>query len=126
MKKEYQSDGSYYVKQSAEWLVALNELKVENILLKNRLSETISGQVDLKFIEQAECFQQRFVEKDQVIDLLRHEISILLQKVSDRGKITNSGKFQCAVLERDIHRLVYEFQQMKISFISLLSRIKDV
>lgn len=103
-------------------LTILNELKVENIHLKNQLSEIIRGQVNQKFVEQAEWFQQRFVEKDQVIDLLRYEMRTLRDNLSGPEILSEEKARQFVILEKDIEHLAYQFRQMKVSFNGLLSQ----
>jgi len=117
MHKEYKLNKAYYVKESRKWLTALNELRTENIRLKNQLSEAISHEVGLDFVEEAERFQQRFVEKDQVIDLLRHDINIL-QHANE--PMTQAEERQYIVLEKDMEQLINEFRQMQASFINFL------
>ena len=118
MQENYKLDKAYYIKESRKWLNALNELRMENIRLKNELSEAVSHEVSLDFVEEAELFQQRFVEKDQVIDLLRHDINILLHTYEP---ITVAEERQYIVLEKDMEQLIHEFRQMKISFRGFLS-----
>ncbi len=108
--------------ESRKWLTILNELKSENAHLKNELSEMIKGRINIRFIEQAEWFQQHFVEKDQVIDLLRHEIRVLPNNLSGPKIISDEEIRQFTMLKKDIEHLTYQFQQMKASFKELLSQ----
>ncbi len=103
-----------------KWLGILNELKNENVQLKDWLSESISGQVPVDFVERAETFQQQFVEKDQIIDLLRRDIAVLLEEVSIHG-MRQVNKKQYLNLEKAIMRLQIEFQKMKLSFLNFLN-----
>lgn len=59
------------------WQAVLEEVKLENVRLKNLFASAISKNVSRKFVEQAEIFQQKFLDKDQVFDLLHHDISSL-------------------------------------------------
>lgn len=107
-----------------EWQTFLNNLRLENISLKNRLSEAISHDVSTAFVEQAEHFQQRFVEKDQVMDLLRHDINTILQDTAPVA-VTEADQRQYRMLEKDMQRLRDEFNQMKRSFATFLSLDKQ-
>lgn len=119
MKKTLHPNNSYYEEESRKWLATLHDLKIENIRLKNQLSQTISGPVAPDFLEQAERFQQHFVEKDQLIDLLRHEINTLLPRLSAPDQPADSYERQCIILAKDIDRLIHEFDQMKQAFTAL-------
>lgn len=121
MQKEYKFNRTYYIKESRKWLTTLNELRVENVRLKNQLSEAVSRKVSLDFVEEAERFQQCFVEKDQVIDLLRHDINTLMYELSEQEIITDAAERQCVILEKDTAQLIFEFRQMKISFNDFLT-----
>ncbi len=96
------------------WTTTLEKLRQENILLKNRLSVAVQQQESRTFLEEAESFQQRFVDKDQVIDLLRHDISILAWK--NRQLVFAGIDKPLLLLARDIATLVAEFDQMREAF----------
>lgn len=119
MEKELKLKKTQYIKESNGWLRALNELRIENTRLKDRLSEAISGNVSLDFVEQAEHFQQRFIESDQVVDLLRHDVNAFLYKLTEQ-KMKGVAEHQCVTLAKDIEQLIFEFNKMKISFMNFL------
>jgi len=107
-----------------EWLVALDELRQENIVLKNRLSEAVRKSASRPFIEEAEVFQQRSIDKDQVIDLLRYDIANLMVKMKYNGLISGETPVlqqQAVTLKSDVEKLVSGFTQMKQSFDHYLS-----
>lgn len=107
------------VEEIREWLNIIVELRRENIILKNRLSDAVQGEVDRLFIEEAESFQQHFIDKDQVIELLRHDTTGLLTKINKpciEGQNLNQLQKQAQALRRDILRIAEEFKQLKISF----------
>ena len=123
MQKDYTLDNVHYIRESKEWLSVLSELRTENIRLKELLSEAISHEVSFQFVDQAEEFQQLFVEKDQVLDLLRYEIIMLLSRLSG-GEMTATDERQCAVLEKDMEQFILEFRQMEHAFCSFLTANK--
>jgi hypothetical protein len=107
-----------------EWLAVLDDLRQENIVFKNRLSEAVKESQSRPFIEEAENFQQRSIEKDQIIDLLRYDITNLLMKM--RHKDITGGELpvlqqQANVLNSDIQKLASGFGQMQQSFDRYLS-----
>jgi hypothetical protein len=104
------------------WLSVLDDLRQENILLKSRLSNALQGEVSRSFIETAEDYQQRFIYKDQLIDLLRHELTDLLsEKTGDRQEQLSIWQDRITLLEKDIQRLSLEFSLMKTGFDNYLS-----
>ncbi len=124
MEKNDTLDKTYYLKEGKQWLSVLNDLRTENIQLKESLSEAVSQEVSFQFVDRAEGFQQLFVDKDQVIDLLRYEIIMLLSRLSG-GEMTVADERQCVILEKDMEQFVLEFQQMKLSFSSFVSTGKS-
>jgi len=112
---------TYYTKESKKWLASLQELRLINVELKNKLSEAINRQVSIGFIEKVEYFHQLFIEKDQIIDILRHDINVL---VSSKGPLTNKHQLQYNALENDIVQLSNELYQLKASFSDFLVTCK--
>jgi len=102
-----------------ELLAALDELRQENIAFKNRLSEAVRQSTSRPFIEEAEHFQQRSIDKDQVIDLLRYDIANLLVKLRYNGLVNSHAPVllqQVAVLWSDVQKLASGFEQMRRAF----------
>jgi hypothetical protein len=115
MNKDQNLTRAHCIKECKKWLTILNELRIENVRLKEQLSEAVNQNVSLTFVEQAEQFQQHFLEKDQVIDLLRHDIKTMLDKLSEHT-ITGIEGHKYTVMEKDILKLTHEFHQAVISF----------
>lgn len=121
MDKEQNLIKANCIKNCRKWLTNLNELRTENIRLKEQLSGAINQDVTLKFVEQAEQFQQHFLEKDQIIDLLRHDIKTMLDKLSEHA-VTRIEEQQYEVLGKDISKLIYEYHQIAESFYQFLAK----
>ena len=115
MHKEIKLTRAHYIKECRKWLAVLNELRIRNVQLKEQLSQAINGDVSLSFVDQAELFQQKFVEKDQILELLRYDIKATFDKLPEH-LITNAAERQYAILKKDILKLTEEFQQMETSF----------
>lgn len=63
------------VKYEAEsWKRLLQFLIEENINMKNRLSEVLSGPFDYNLLERLDTFQARFVQIDSLLSLIRHYV----------------------------------------------------
>jgi hypothetical protein len=101
-----------------EWLSILDGLRQENVLLKSRLSNALQQKVSRSFIETAEDFQQKFISKDQLIDLLRHEMTGLLERsvIIIKEEKANTFQSRYETLEKDMQRLITEFHLMKTAF----------
>jgi hypothetical protein len=106
--------------------MALNELRAENIILKDQLSDAVRGEVSVAFVQTAEGFQQRFIEKDMVIDLLRHDLNKLQDGLSAGEWVPGEAQRQCTVLDKNVQHLIHEFRQMKASFLKFLDANKNV
>lgn len=104
------------------WLSIVDNLKQGNVFLKNRLSEAVKGPLSDSLIDSAESFQQNFINKDQIIDLLRHDITDLLAGLSKRTMADNNDD-KISLLHRDVERIVLEFDKMKYSFEHFLSQL---
>lgn len=93
-----------YIEEVKKIQTALIELRNRNLLLKEQLSEALSQDVNTDFVEKAEWFQQCFLETDQVIDLLRHEINALLKDLHN-GDHKPESESQCIKLKTDVKKL---------------------
>jgi len=109
------------IEEVQEVQAALNDLRDDNILLKEQLSEALSQDVSTDFVEKAEWFQQCFLETDQVIDLLRHEINILLKNLQNSDR-TEQFESQCNKLKTDVKKLAHSTGENASMFRSFLAR----
>lgn len=102
-----------------KWRQSLYELRLKNSRLKDLLSEAIQREVQLSFIEQAEDFQQKFIDKDQVIELLRRDLNYISAR-AHTGAYSEDDRQQLSVLDRDIRKFLHEFREMEHSFRTFL------
>nr|WP_295927483.1 hypothetical protein [uncultured Dyadobacter sp.] len=103
-------------------LLELDYLKQENTNLKNGLSMALQDRVNGNFIEKAEEFQQMFINKDQVIDLFRHEVTALsIGSSPDGGNGVEPGRI--VQMQREIEVLTTCFFEMKAAFEKYLSEV---
>lgn len=61
--------------ESDAWKRLLGFMTDENVQLKNRLSEILRDDFDSSLLDVLEIFQTRFINEDNMIGLLRNEIS---------------------------------------------------
>lgn len=99
-----------------QWLAILDELRQMNILLKNRLVFALQQEVNRTFIEIAEQYHQQFIDKDQLIRLLRHDLTSLLEDGQRDGGESPDWFARFFRLEKDMQRIINEFSGMKAAF----------
>lgn len=119
----------WYKTEAKNGLSILDCIMQENIILKNRLSNAVQQEVSKAYIERAENFQQRFIEKDQIVELLRHEINTLLMSHynhSHSQEEINLVRKRFLLLKRDIQKVKDEFDFLKSSFEEYLSGKEEV
>lgn len=93
-----------------ELLRMLEFLKQENILLKQRLMEALRLNASRQFLERAESLQQQFLQNDQALALMHHDLVMLYQKHGD-GKTYN---LQQEGLESDLGKMKEEFEHLRL------------
>jgi uncharacterized protein YdcH (DUF465 family) len=124
MHKEIKLPRAHCIKECRKWQAVLNELRTRNVQLKEQLSQAINGEVSLSFVEQAELFQQKFVEKDQILELLRYDVKSMLDKLLEH-LIAGGAERQYTILKKDMVKLMDEFHFMEISFSQFVASNKN-
>lgn len=104
--------------EQSSWLKVLEELRNENVQLKNHLAEIVKGEVSTDLLQKAELFQGLFLNKDVVIALLRHDIAkqISACAVEDLNGATTHVFKEQDKLRGDIAKMQQEFIVMKSDF----------
>lgn len=105
----------YYLEEIEKWQFMIKDLKLENSQLKDKLSEALHHKDLSSFMDQAEYFQQRFIEKDQVLDLFRQDI-LSLRNILDTKGLTKAGTELFLLLKKDLKKFALEFLQLKKIF----------
>lgn len=79
--------------ESDTWKRLLGFLTDENINLKNRLSEILRDDFESSLLDVLEIFQNRFINEDNMIGLLRNEITeydrVLIRENFEDGHLKN-------------------------------------
>jgi hypothetical protein len=117
-----------FVKESDEWKRTLTLLLQENSFLKLHLADILNGkEFSPDFLETVELYQSRFIQKDEIINLLRHEVAeldtMLKQEVYEDGKILNEAVQKLRHLHTQIKFLETEFNKLKFQFSKYLSEL---
>jgi hypothetical protein len=101
------------------WLQRLDALRLENVLLKNRVAEITRHDIDFTVLERMEYFMNNFVQKDTVFDLLKHDI-IKLQK-QEKDTYTAETQRKQEKLRGDILRIEADFHRLKNDFYTYIT-----
>lgn len=100
--------------EQTSWLKTLERLRLENLLLKNKLIEIVKKDISKEQLERAEFFQGLFLDKDTVIALLRRDIARQASKSTHpekNGYLQDQNK-----LKEDVYRMEKEFSAVKEEF----------
>jgi len=105
------------------WSRLLDYLQQENVYFKNLLSYVIKNDKGNTLLEKAEYFQNKFVNKDAVIVLLRQDISEQIKWIEKGGNDDQTDLYlkKHKRLNQDIDKLEEEFKRLKIDFSDYVS-----
>lgn len=92
-----------------ELLRMLEFLKQENILLKQKLMEALRLDSSRQLLERAESLQQQFLQNDQALALMHHDLVMLYQKNGD----CKTYLLQQEGLESDLGRMKEEIGHLR-------------
>lgn len=95
------------MQQRRNSLKVLEQLKQENIFLKQRLASALKLDTTKTFLERAESLQLQFLQNDQALALLHHDLVMLYQQ-------SKPNKMQMEGLELDLEKMQQEIEHMKI------------
>ncbi|GEP97775.1 hypothetical protein [Chitinophaga cymbidii] len=95
------------MQQRRNSLKVLEQLKQENIFLKQRLASALKLDTTKTFLERAEYLQLQFLQNDQALALLHHDLVMLYQQ-------NKPNKIQMEGLELDLEKMQQEIEHMKI------------
>jgi len=101
------------------WLRTLEYIKAENTLLKHRLAETVHLKADKHLLNQAEDFQNYFLNNDAVItmlktDILKHE-QLLAKGMQDEASFKKIEKGH-QILRGDMEKMEKNFSKFNLDF----------
>ena len=112
--KNIQSTISEFQHESNMWKRKLADLLLENAYLKNRLAEKLNeGYTTRNFLELAEQYLNRFIRKDEIINLIRHDITVY-DKLLTNSRYKNNTLLE--KLEQKNDRMRRELQMLDTKF----------
>jgi hypothetical protein len=100
------------------WLRTLAYLQQENIYLKNRVADLLRYDINDAFLEDMEYFHTKFIDKDAVLSLMRHDVSELADKLDKRNGPHGPKALLLKEeqLRRDMEKMEAEFSRLKTDF----------
>ena len=106
--------------ESDTWKRSLFFLSGENVHLKTRLSEILKGDTDKRTLETAEIFQNNFIAEDELIRLLRGDISafdkLIVREVSEDGAILDELMQKLKTIRINMSNAETRFSKLKLDF----------
>lgn len=104
-----------YSHEVETWLRTLDYLQQENIFLKNRVADLLQYDLNDAYLDKVEYFHNKFLDKDAVLSLLRHDISELCERFQNEVWDESSSN-KAASLRRDMEKMEAEFSRLKAEF----------
>jgi len=107
--------------ETDSWKRTLGFLSQENANLKIRLAELLNTDHSAdSFLETAELYQNRFVQKDEIIKLMEKDVfeldKLLLREVYEDGIILKDISFRQTKYRKEIKSLESAFSDLKLQF----------
>ena len=113
--------------ENETWLRTLDYFRQENIYLKNRLAQIAKTNINNSFLVELEAYQNRFVEKDTIVAILRYDITLqneLILKCTATDDDDNCVKkilLNQNKLRDDMQQMEKEFNKLKFDFNNYLA-----
>lgn len=100
------------------WLRTLDYLQQENIYLKNRVADLLKYEMNNGILEKVEFFHNKFIDKDAVLSLLRHDIAQLADNIerANGNGMSKQMLLKEEHLRRDMEKMEVEFGKLKSDF----------
>jgi hypothetical protein len=108
------------------WLRALTFMQGETTNLKNRIAEVVSHKPDRKVLPQLEYYQSVFIQEDEVLALLSHDIQEQI-KLLQRDGVDEQLQSQAARIQvrirNEMEKAEMEFNKVRSSFNSYMFKV---
>jgi hypothetical protein len=112
--------------ESDTWKRTLGFMIDENIRLKHRITEILKNGFDKNQLEAVEEFQNSFIKEDELIYLMRNEVSefdkLIVREIFEDGQIVNDVykklnqlRHNITVAEGQFNKLKHEFNHYLLS-----------
>lgn len=115
--------------ETTQWNSLLEHYRIENTILKNRLALLLDKDISENKLSAAEHFQNEFLRRDQIINILKHDINkqvkILKEEYSQNNTLFNKESIaNLYSLRNHIYSFENEFNQQLEEFQLFISSIK--
>jgi hypothetical protein len=109
----------------ASWKRLLDFIINENVYLKNQLAVVLKGKIDHQMLEESESLQNRFINEDEWVGLLRNEIAEVEKMLNKAIAENQLGSIQfdqsVSKLRNSIYNTEKQFEALRTTFINYLS-----
>jgi hypothetical protein len=105
--------------ESDRWKRLVQFIQLENSYCKNRLAEVIkNSNASTGFLEQAEFYQNYYIQQDTHLSLLKHDLNKFGRLVEQEKSIDGVVNIQNthSQLKREIEKLETDFHEMQQKF----------
>ncbi|MCK9402712.1 MAG: hypothetical protein M0Q26_04875 [Chitinophagaceae bacterium] len=107
------------------WKRLIRFIMDENVQMKNRLSEVLKNTIATSFLEEVESFQSCFIKEDELIGLLRSDITeldkLLATNIFEDKEISKEVTRKLNRLRNNIVNVETQFNKLKMEFNCYLS-----
>jgi hypothetical protein len=114
-----------YKYENDMWKRLLAFIQAENVILKTRLAQIASEEMDSDMLEEAEYFQNNFVGEDESINQLRNHVSeqgnLLSREVFEDGAILKEAMRQQRKIRKEVEQAEQRFNKLKFEFNNFFS-----
>jgi hypothetical protein len=111
--------------EAETWKRLLEFLQAENVFLKTRLAQITKNDIQNNLLEDAEYFQNYFIEEDDTLALLRRHVAaqdtLLKRELFEDGLIIKEVIKQQKKLRKEIEQSEQRFNKLKFEFNNFLS-----
>lgn len=114
-----------YVYEAQSWQRILSFMQQENVTLKNRLAEVVSGAIPHEDLARAEDFQDEFLSQDRIHAYLSKEIQkqvLLLNAYNRNGSDFDKVSTNQKELRNCLHKTEALFAGAREAFVSYLKK----
>ncbi|HRP54782.1 hypothetical protein [Agriterribacter sp.] len=106
--------------ESDTWKRALTFMTEENIRLKSRLSEILQKKIDKALLPRAEEFNSSFLKHDDLIKVLRNDISrfdkLLTREQFEEGSVIIVVESGLEIIRKNIKEAKERFSALQLDF----------
>lgn len=107
------------------WISSLEYIVDGNIRLKNRLSDILKDKFDKYLLEEVDDFQNRFINIDELVSLIRNDIAelnkLFERNLFEKGKLKPEIDRKVKLIRSNLNTVEKRFTRLKSDFNTFLS-----